>query len=169
MRFLRRNWRHPDDITDLRQEVYVRIYEAAEHNRPALVQPFVFAVARNLLIDRARRGQIVAIDSIADMAELDVWVDELTPERHATGRSELRLLQAALETLPARCREVVTLRKIDGMSQRDVAGQMGITENTVERQVSNGMRALAAALLSRGMHTGMEKFIHKIRKGRGAA
>jgi RNA polymerase sigma-70 factor (ECF subfamily) len=150
-RFLRRNWRDEAEVPDLRQDVYVRIYESAAKGLPDLVTPFVFATARNMLIDRARRAQIVSIEVIADLDALDFSADELTPERHAAGRSELRLLQTALDALPSKCRRVVEMRKIDGLSQREVATQLGITEDTVERQVSRGVRALADAMLCGGV------------------
>jgi RNA polymerase sigma factor (sigma-70 family) len=162
-RFLRRH-RHPaDDVADLLQEVYVRLYESAAQRRPDLVQPFVFATARHLLIDLARRAQIVSIEAYADLEMLDLSSDDLTPERHASGHQELRLLQSALEQLPLRCGEVVRLRKIDGMSQREVAAHMGITEATVEKQISKGMRALADALLLKGVLVNMSKLATRIR------
>jgi RNA polymerase sigma-70 factor (ECF subfamily) len=169
VRYLRRNARDGDDVADLRQEVYVRLYEAARQRRPDLVKPFVFAAARNLLIDRARRAQIVSIEAFADLDVLDLSQDDLTPERHASGSQELHLLQAALEELPARCREVVKLRKIDGLSQREVAAHMGITEDTVEKQIGKGMRVLADALLLKGVVTGMPTLRRKIGKKDGKA
>ena len=157
-RFLRRNWRDEAEVPDLRQDVYVRIYESAAKAVPELVKPFVFTTARNLLIDRARRAQIVSIEIIADLDALDFSADELTPERHAAGRGELRLLQPALDALPPKCRRVVELRKIDGLPQRDVAILLGITEDTVERQVSRGVRALADAMLSSGVQLDTKAF-----------
>jgi RNA polymerase sigma-70 factor (ECF subfamily) len=162
-RFLRRHRQPADDVADLLQEVYVRIYESAARRRPELVQPFVFATARNLLIDQARRAQIVSIEAYADLETLAIPGDDLTPERHASGHQELRLLQAALEQLPLRCGEVVRLRKIDGMSQREVAQHMGIAEDTVEKQIAKGMRALADALLLKGVVVNMSKLAAKIR------
>lgn len=145
-RYLRRNWRDAGEIADLRQEVYARVYDGCAQRRPESAQAFILSTARNLLIDRARRAQIVSIEAFADMDTLAPTIDELSPERHLAARSELRLLQLALNLLPARCREVVELRKIEGLSQREVASRMGITEDTVERQVSKGVRALAVAL-----------------------
>jgi RNA polymerase sigma-70 factor (ECF subfamily) len=162
-RFLRRHRQPADDVADLLQDVYVRIYESAARRRPDLVQPFVFATARNLLIDQARRAQIVSIEAYADLETIDLSSDDLTPERHASGHQELRLLQAALEQLPLRCGEVVRLRKIDGMSQRDVAQYMGIAEDTVEKHIAKGMRALADALLLKGVVVHMTKLAAKIR------
>ncbi|WP_377705223.1 RNA polymerase sigma factor [Pseudoduganella sp. UC29_71] len=150
-RYLRRNWRDAGEIADLRQEVYARVYDGCAQRRPESAQAFVLSTARNLLIDRARRAQIVSIETFADMDTLAPTIDELSPERHLSARSELRLLQLALNLLPARCREVVELRKIEGLSQREVASRMGITEDTVERQVSKGVRALALALQAAGL------------------
>lgn len=149
-RFLRRNWRDEDEIADLRQEVYARVLVAWNVGKPDCVQAFVLSTARNLLIDRARRARIVSIETFADMDAVEIVTESVQIDRHLMARSELRLLQGALELLPPRCREVVQLRKIDGLSQREVAAKMGITEDTVERQVARGVRALAAALANTG-------------------
>ena len=167
MRYLRRNWRDAAELGDLRQEVYVRVYEAARKGRPEQVSAFVFATARNLLADHARRAQVVSIDTFADLDIPDLDADLLTPERHASGRAELRLLHDALNDLPARCQEVVRLRKIEGLSQREVAARMGIREDTVERQIANGMRALADALLSKGIAFGVTAARAALRKKGG--
>lgn len=153
-RFLRRNWRDEGEIADLRQEVYVKVFVSCANGRPDSAQAFVLSTARNLLIDRARRARIVSIETFADMDALDIGGEAFPTERHLMARSELRLLQSALALLPPRCREVVELRKIEGLSQREVATRMGITEDTVERQVSKGVRALAAALALAGSGSG---------------
>ena len=147
MRFLRRNWRTDADILDLRQEVYTRVCEAARQAAPLNTKAFVFATARNLLIDRMRHARVVPLEVAVDLEGWGQGVDEVTPDRHLTARDELRRLQAGLAQLPARCREVVVLRKIQGFSQREVAARMGIREDTVERQTAHGMRALADFML----------------------
>ena len=147
MRFLRRNWRTESDILDLRQEVYTRVCEAAMQAEPLNAKAFVFATARNLLIDRMRHARVVPLEVAVDLEGWGHGVDEVTPDRHLTARDELRRLQAGLAQLPARCREVVVLRKIEGFSQREVAARMGIREDTVERQTAHGMRALADFML----------------------
>jgi RNA polymerase sigma-70 factor (ECF subfamily) len=144
--FLRHHCRETDDVVDLRQDVYVRVYEAAEAGLPANTKAFVFTVARNLLIDRARHRQVAAIVSLAPSGDLPDAIDELCPERHAMGRQDMQCLEQAFSDLPPKCREVVELRKIAGLSQRDVAARLGITEGTVEKQIAKGIRFLAAAL-----------------------
>jgi RNA polymerase sigma factor (sigma-70 family) len=153
MRLLRRHWRLSDEHADLRQDIYVRVYEtAARDGLPEHAPAYVFACARHLLIDRARRAQVVSIDTVADLEALpELARDDFTPERLADARGQLRLLQSALDDLPPRCREVVMLRKIDGLSQKQIAERMGIAEGTVEKQITLGVRALAETLLAQGV------------------
>jgi RNA polymerase sigma factor (sigma-70 family) len=145
-RFLQRNWRNDAEISDLRQEAYARVYEAAKRERPQLVKPFLFQIARNLMIDRLRRQSVVSLESMVDVDWLNVSDDRPSAETYVAARQELRLLQAALDKLPPRCRQVVLMRKVEGFSQREVAKEMGITIETVENQVAKGMRLLAQAI-----------------------
>ena len=109
-------------------------------------KPFVFAIARNLLADRIRRNQIVSIEAVADLEALDIAVDQPGPDRNTIARDQLRRVQAALDRLPPRCREAVVLKKIEGLSVREIALRMGIAENTVDAHLTAGVRALADML-----------------------
>ena len=153
MRMLRRHWRRADDIADLRQEVYTRVYESAGRDGlPANTGAYVFRSARNLLIDQARRARIISFDLVAELEELpESPRDEWSPERVSSARAELRMLERALGELPPRCREVVSLRRIEGLSQKEIAARLGIAEGTVEKHVTLGMRALAEALAGSGI------------------
>jgi len=141
--YLRRVWPDPAEIGDLRQEVYVRIYDAALTARPAVTRYFVFTVARNLLTDRLRRSRIVRIDLMGDLAKLDIFSDEVPIDRVLSGRQELARLEAALAELPERCRETFILRKVEELSQKETAERMGVSEHTVEKQTAKAMRLLA--------------------------
>jgi len=154
MQFLRRSSRDRAEADDLRQEVYVRVCEAAQKEFPVPARPFVFTVARNLLIDRARRNQIVSIEAVADLGALEIVADEPEPDRSVIARQQLRRLQSALDRLPGRCRQAVILRKIDGLSYREIAIRMGIAEDTVSKHLREGMYVLADALHSEISETG---------------
>src|SRR5579872_1134246 len=134
-RFIRRNWRDVADVPDLRQEVYARVYSAAREQLPAQAKPFLFAVARNHLINCAKRAQVVSIEYVADLEASTVAVDEATPDRYAAARDELRRLGAGLDRLPPRCRDVVVLRKIEGLSTREAATRLGVGIDTIEQQM----------------------------------
>jgi RNA polymerase sigma-70 factor (ECF subfamily) len=141
--FLRHNWRNKSDIPDLVQEVYARVYEAARKDLPQQPRAFVFTTAQNLLIDRMRREKIVQIEAVSELDTLAIAADEPSPDRTAIAKDELRRLQAALDRLAPRTREVVTLRRIEGLSRAEIAQRLGITEVTVKWHLNEGLRALA--------------------------
>lgn len=145
--FIRRNWRMSDDIADLRQEVYERALAGAQNQLPHNTSAYIYTVARNHLINRAKRAQIVSIDLVADLDRLDTAPDFFAPHRLLTARDELRWAEAGLERLPARCREVVRLRKVEGLSSKETAERIGVTVDTVEKQMVQGMRALVDYML----------------------
>jgi RNA polymerase sigma factor (sigma-70 family) len=154
MQFLRHNWRNESDIADLRQDIYVRVYEAANTEVPLSARAFVFATARNLLIDRVRRARVVPIEAATEPDVLDIAGDEPGPDRSVQARDELRRLSDAVDKLPPRTREAFVMRQIQGLSRREIADRMGIAEKTVKRHLEDGVRALADILYSEPPHIG---------------
>jgi RNA polymerase sigma-70 factor (ECF subfamily) len=166
MRFLRRHWRHVDDLPDLRQEVYLRVYDSAQiAGIPDSTRAFVFMCARNLLVDQARRAQVVSIETIGDLEELSQLPgDDFSPERLIGARQELRMLQAALDELPPRCREIVAMRKIEELSHEEISERLGIAQGTIEKQITLGVRAIAKTLYERGVEAA-ELWMRRTRRG----
>ena len=153
-RYLARMWGNRDEIHDLRQEIYVRVYEAAAKSRPLAPKAFLFTTARHLMADRLRRTRIVSIEAMGDLESLHVPVDEASPERRTSAHQELRRLADALGLLPPKCREVVWLRRVEELPQKEVASRLGISEKTVEKQVAKGMRLLAASFYGATQESG---------------
>ncbi len=148
MQFLRQNWRDKAEIADLRQDVYVRVFEAASKQIPDAAKPFVLTTARNLMIDRMRRERVVPIETMADLDALGAASSDVGADRALIARDALVRLQAALDRLPPQCRQAIILRKVDGLSRREIAQRMDVTERTVNRHIAEGMRALADMLYS---------------------
>lgn len=166
MRLLRRHWRHQDDIPDLRQDIYMRVYESARRDGiPDSTRAFVFTCARNLLVDQARRAQVVSIETIGDLEELpEQPTSDFGPERVAGARSELRLLQAALDDLSPRCREIVVMRKIEELTHEEISARLGIAQGTIEKQITLGIRAIAKTLYEQGIDA-VDKWMQRGRRG----
>jgi RNA polymerase sigma-70 factor (ECF subfamily) len=148
-RYLLRVWRKRDEVHDLRQETYARVYEAALVSRPRSARAFLFTTAHHLMTDRIRRERVVSIEAVADIDSLNLSVDEISAEQRVSARQELKLLAWALDRLPPRCRRVMWLRRVEGLSQRQVAEQLGVSVKAVEQQVSKGSRLLAEYVLGR--------------------
>jgi RNA polymerase sigma factor (sigma-70 family) len=146
MHLLNRYLRNPTDAADARQDVYVKVYEAARRQLPDAPKQFLVATARNLVIDRMRHKQVISIETAGDLERFTIPSDEPGPERTAEARSELGRLRRILDRLPPRCREAMILRKIEGLPRREIASRMGISETAVAQHLSVGMRVLADEL-----------------------
>ena len=147
VRFIRRSWRRdPDEVYDLRQETYTRVLEAACLSRPASARSFLFATAKHLMADRIRHQRVITIDTVGDLDSLNVIVDDISPERLNAARQELRVLARAFDSLPSKCRETVWLRRVERLSQKEVAIRLGISHKTVEGHLTKGLKRLADAL-----------------------
>lgn len=157
MHYLRRHWPDKNEIEDLRQDIYVRVHEAARIKIPKPAKPFVFTVARNLLVDRVRREHVVPIEAVADFDILGVSADAPSPDQNVIARDELRRLQAALDALPPRCREAVVLGRIEGLTGREIASRMGIGTAAVSAHLAKGIYALADMLYGEAAENGSKR------------
>lgn len=143
VRFISRVWPRHDEIADIRQDAYIRVYEAARNMRPQAPKAFLFATARHLMADRVRHERIVPIRAGGDHDFFSALVEELSPERRVNGYQELARLAHAFDRLGAKCREVIWLRRVRGLSQKEVAERLGLAEKTVEKHLRVGARMLA--------------------------
>jgi RNA polymerase sigma factor (sigma-70 family) len=146
VRYLTRVWPNSSEVPDLRQDIYVRVYESARATLPTSPKAFLFATARNLMTDRIRHSRVVFIDSTQDLESLNVLIDEISPERRLSARQELRILARAFDSLSDKCRNVIWLRRVEGLSQRQTAQRLGLHEGAVESQLARGVRVLAQAV-----------------------
>jgi RNA polymerase sigma factor (sigma-70 family) len=147
LRYLARVWPRKHEVQDLRQETYARVYEAAMTSRPVSPRAFLFTTAHHLMTDRVRHERVVSIEAVGDMEALNVLHDEISAEQLVSARQELKRLAAAMDRLPPRCREVMWLRRVQGLSQKETAERLGVSVKAIEQQVSKGGRLLAEYML----------------------
>ena len=144
--FLRHYFADGNDIEDCIQETYARLLAMTPEARASVRQwhAFVFTTARNVGLNMLRRRPVISLDAVAELEASDVFMDgRLTTFEEVNARQELALLRKAIAALPERCRQVFTLRKVHGLSQKEIARQLGISENTVEQHVAKGVRTIA--------------------------
>ena len=139
------------DPDDLVQEAFARVVQARAHAPVASAKAFLFTTARNLALDQVLRQNVVGLEALTETDALSVYEDVPGVSETVGHRQELELLTQAIQSLPERCRQVLTLRKIYGLSQKEIAAQLGISEHTVEAQVGNGMRRCAEFLARHGL------------------
>jgi RNA polymerase sigma factor (sigma-70 family) len=141
--WLRRAHVSDAEADDLVQEAYCRIsaLDAVDHiARPGA---YFFSMVRNLLVRRLRQMPVVQFETIAG---IEAMVDPAAgPEREVGARIDYDRLKGIMAVLPERTRRAIELRRIDGLSQREIAAELGISEGTVENLVHRGIRAIVLA------------------------
>lgn len=138
----------PDDIV---QEAYVRVWQAREKGDVRSPKAFLFATARNLVVDRLRRQKVLPTESLVKEEALSVLAEGFDVPETVARNQELNFLTEAIQSLPERCRQVFTLRKVYGLSRGEIAGRLGISEYTVSAQLTIGLHKCTDYFASRGL------------------
>lgn len=140
--FLRKKMWQADiaDIDDMTQEVYFRLSRYQSLDGIDNLRSFIFKIAENALIDKAR-------GAAARHAEHHVNIDE-QPEEGATVHMEqaisaeqkLTLLKSAILALPDKTRQVFLLSRFEGQSYPQIAERLGVSVKAVEKHMSKALK-----------------------------
>lgn len=133
-----------DAAEDLLQELWIKI-SAAPSGPIAQPLSYLYRAANNLMLDRYR-SQVQATKRDHDWTEAATTLpgqsDEPSSERRLIAREQLRLAQAALDMLGERPAAIFRRHRIDGVGQRDIAAEFGVSLSTVESDLRRAYRAL---------------------------
>lgn len=143
--WLTRQWRGAVDVDDVLQEAYCRL--SGLKSTDYIENPLAYfrRTAHAAAVDAVRHTN----KNVVSMTEND-WFDVLdespSVERQVEGAQELGRVGRVLTNLSETCRRVIELRRIEGLSQRETAERLGISENVVENNIVRGLRRVLAAM-----------------------
>ena len=152
--YLRGSFPTLQDIDDLIQDAYARLLKARNAGTVSHPKAYLFATARNAALDLIRRKKIISMEALANIEQLSVLEDGPDAAEQACHDQELKILTEAIEALPERCRQIITMRRLQGRSHREIAQTLGISEHTVNAQLAIGMLRCRKHLLARGVLKG---------------
>lgn len=138
-----------DEAEDVVQDCFVRLLEKRDkavletHSADSLffsgnVKGFLYTSVRNACIDRLRRKD-TSVQTIVSPSDLSGVISDEQAIDCSFREAEL---WTAIEQLPDRCREVFLMSKRDGMTYREIAEELGLSEKTVEHQISKALKTL---------------------------
>lgn len=134
------------DVDDIVQESYAVLagLDSVDHIRSA--RNYLFQTARSIVLRHLRRAQVVSFEALPAADALEAPDVERSPEHQAIIRDDLRRAERLLDTLPGRAREAFLLRRVQGLSQREIAARMNVSENTVEKHIGKALRLIMQAV-----------------------
>jgi len=131
------------DIDDVIQEAYFKVLKARKKEPVKAPKAFLFATARNLALNVVRFAKVRGEDIVMNVDDCDILDERAGVQETVARNQELEVLTKAIQLLPDRCRQIFTLRKVYGMSQRDIARKLNISPRTVNAQISIGVNKCA--------------------------
>ena len=137
------------EIDDIVQETYARLIAVDQVDGIGNIKNYMFQTAYSVLVSHVRRSKIVSFETVTDLEQLGA-TRESSPEDQVIDRDELNRLARAVADLPGKVRDVFVLRRINGLSQRDVARRLGLSESTVEKHMSRGIYLLMNLISNSG-------------------
>lgn len=142
MQYLRARMRAGDDAEDIVQEAYTRL-SAQPPERPIVDRErFLWRTALNLSVSLSRH-QRVRTSAHSDCAVLDLLHPASPPQDEVLAmRERLAVVEAAIDALPERTREIFLAVRIDGMTYSQAAAALGISSSAVEKAMARAMAKL---------------------------
>jgi len=133
----------PHEIEDIVQETYVRICQIENKENITSPRSFMYKTARNLALDYQKQASVRLVDGVENMEILEQLLSSHHKDEmyeNALTDSEFSHFCEAVRQLPVQCRKVFVLKKVYGYSQREIAAQLNLSESTVEKHISTGMK-----------------------------
>jgi RNA polymerase sigma factor (sigma-70 family) len=151
LRFIAAKLGSEHEAKEIAQEAYVQLLRLNHPEAISYQRAFLFKTAANLAVDRLRqRGRRAHVTAMPD---LDLAVFELTPERQVAGEQSIAVVRAAVEELPAKCRQAFLLHRLHDLSCEEIAARLGIRERMVRRYVARALDHVRLRLDEADQHT----------------
>lgn len=141
---------HGLDVEDIIQETYTRMLSVESLETIRYPKQYVVLTAKAIVVDHIRHSRVISIIAGGSLEDLDVPEPEVSAEQRMEFREEILLVSQALTRLPKLWRQVLLLRRVEGLGQKEVASRLGISERTVEKYLGNGARLLAKVFAQGG-------------------
>ena len=132
------------DIDDIVQETYAILAAKTSVEDIANSKTYTFQVAHSVILQQLRKSRVVPIAAMADVGTLEAAIEDPSPEQTLLARDELQRVQRAIEALPRQTRTAFVLRRVEGLSQAEIAKRMRLSEHTVEKHIARGIKSLLA-------------------------
>lgn len=151
MRAMRRLVGSPATAEDLVQDVFVGLLRgsafAEVENKPA----YLARCATNMALDHLRRERARArYIGGCDLSECEVACPVPLPDEALQGLQELAILRRTVDELPTKCRVVFLLSRDHGLTMKEIAARLGVSDKTVEKHIARAMTQCRQALRAAG-------------------
>ena len=165
-RFIARFMRNTSDVEDIAQETFLCAF-SVEQGRP-IDQPksFLYRIAKHIALNQLKRKSRQIACYIEDTDASDVMPLAGSAEEEVIAGQTLALHCDAVASLPPQCRQAYLLRKVHGLSHKEIAEHLGIAVSTVEKHLIKGVEQCDRFIEERTTLRDLEKPVSPARERR---
>ena len=140
----------PEDVEDILQETYVRTLEASLKTTISSPRSYLFITARNLIFRQLKKQSKQVTKEIDDLDHEYLTSRDVPADIKYDDKQKMKTFITAAQSLPPQCKRVFLMRKLYGMSHRDISKELGISTSTVERHISNAIKRCRQEMVKKG-------------------
>lgn len=129
-----------NDVDDVVQEAFMRAYKTETDADIRQPKSYLFRVAKHVALNQIRRQLSRPTDYLEDSDSSSVLTSEWTLEDEVLAQEKLGVHCMAVAALPPKRRKVYLMRKVYGMSQKNIAESLGISVSTVEAHLAKAFK-----------------------------
>jgi RNA polymerase sigma-70 factor (ECF subfamily) len=141
---------HDLDIDDIVQEMYARLAALDDAEKISNPRQYASQTAISIALNLVRHARVVPMIAIGEFEGLELASLEPSAEEIVSSQEELRQLENTLAELPDTCRTAFLLRRVEGLSQKEVAEKLGVSIKAVEKYTARSIRLLIEVYGGRG-------------------
>jgi RNA polymerase sigma factor (sigma-70 family) len=145
-KWLARRWGHVIDVEDVIQEAYCRIASLASVDHIDNPGGYFHRTASATVTDMMRRAGIINFTSMTQIEWSNVIDYEPLADRVLETRQEFERVNGLLGALSDTCRKVIELRRVEGLSRKETAERLGVSENDVKNHLVRGLQKIMGAI-----------------------
>lgn len=152
IRWLTKKLGDADAARDVAQSVFMRVWAFAETARVDNPRALIFKAAGNLALNEIKRRNrfyrrhVTPSEFAEDDALHNVASSGPSPEKHASLREDVTLILNAIHALPERPRQAFMMNRFDGLSYREIAKSMGVSESSIEKYMIEALKKLRSVM-----------------------
>lgn len=132
-----------EEANDIVQEIFIRIWESRNFINPDLsFSSFLYTIARNRILNYFR--DIDIDEKVKEILATQKVTEEEAIDSKIIYTEYQVILQNAISQLPPQRRKIFNMSRIESMSHKEIAAELGISVNTVQEHISEALKFIKA-------------------------
>lgn len=124
-----------DEAKSIVQDVFMKVWERKEVLNAENISTYLFSLVRNRCLDYLRH-EVTVRKNERELAANLMALDSVNVQEMEAKENQVR---EAVSSLPEKCREIFIMAKIEGKKHKEIAALLGISQSTIETQISIAM------------------------------